>query len=90
MHTKEPWCVKKNRLDVTIVEGDDPDIQCPYVEIVEFSSNDEIDTEHAERIVACVNACAGISNESLDAGVLDGLADNLNKQKEAIAKLGDG
>ena len=56
-HTKEPW--KKASL-----------YRC-YI-LSDTNENVAITTYHedARRIVACVNACAGITNEALEAGVV--------------------
>lgn len=94
MHTKEPWFLFWGA-DLVAIYDKDPAIHKDAKEIIHWAGFDsatvkEKAIENARRIVACVNACAGISNESLEAGVLDGLAENLDKQKEAIAKLGDG
>ena len=42
-------------------------------EVFRYRDLDNFDMvfENAKRIVACVNACQGISNEALDAGILD-------------------
>lgn len=59
-HTKEPWGIGRN--------GDNG---------IEITSNNGMyfvaevtDEDDARRIVACVNACAGISNERLAGGVI--------------------
>ncbi len=59
-HTKEPWCVigVDNSYEI-FSKSEDYDVAW------------SIDSEaNAERIVACVNACEGITNEALEAGVV--------------------
>ena len=61
-HTKEPWVVVLNR--GTKIASD---VEDGY--IVE-TKRDDIDVVNACRIVACVNACAGITNKALEAGIV--------------------
>ena len=58
-HTKEPWNTWKNLY--------------PRVITSEFESEDIARATYEEdalRIVACVNACAGITNEALEKGII--------------------
>ena len=67
-HTQEPWCVigVDNSYEI-FSESEDYDVAW------------SIDSEaNAERIVACVNACEGITNEALEAGVVACAIDNLS------------
>lgn len=101
-HTKEPW---------RILPGKYPNVPQPI-----FSEDGQIASvggyhepghaqrvANARRIVACVNACAGIPTEALESGALAELVvwakeaaapgvyvpHTLPKLREAIAKLGD-
>ena len=59
-HTKEPWDTWENlypRVIISTSEREDI-ARVTYI-------------EDAQRIVACVNACAGITNEALEAGVVE-------------------
>lgn len=69
-HTQEPW---------KFLEQGDADEYCIVTEdglkwVIAFRINGEMMPDmqraNARRIVACVNACAGISNETLESGVL--------------------
>ncbi len=65
-HTKEPWKVdEKESMFITDLEDSET--------IAECLCNDSDGTYklNAERIVACVNACQGITNEALKAGVVE-------------------
>lgn len=71
-HTKEPWrTYKGNTHEIFANDGDF------------IASSEECHVGHneaeanAKRIVACVNACAGITNEALEAGVVKCAIDNL-------------
>lgn len=75
-HTKEPWkTYKGNTHEIFANDGD------------VIASSEECHIGHreaeanAKRIVACVNACAGITNEALEAGVVacgvNSLRDNI-------------
>ncbi len=77
-HTPEPWIVRHlNNSDTEFfVQGPRLKPEHPYdVEILADDHGNELyPTEvklaDAERIVACVNACKGISNEDLKLGVI--------------------
>lgn len=61
MHTKEPWVVEEiphNNI-VCIVPHEDDDWETRYVTSLYHRATTD---EDAQRIVACVNACAGIAN----------------------------
>jgi hypothetical protein len=69
-HTKEPWHVNHDRPDdaksqLSISNGDARII----ANVVTFARTHGLDggKENARRIVACVNACAGIPTEDLEA-----------------------
>ena len=66
-HTKEPWY--KHKGNTGIIYGNDG------ISIAAGHNNDI-----ADRIVACVNACAGITNEALDAGVVGGCIEIVKRQ----------
>lgn len=69
-HTKEKWRVELRNYKLSdtgdyegVVEIRAGDRKRPIIEI--FDESDEMEA-NACRIVACVNACAGLSNEMLD------------------------
>ena len=65
-YTKEPWKEWKvngtNKFIIDIDLSRNTRISCP-------------DREHAERIVVCINKCAGLSNSALEADVIYKLID---------------
>jgi len=63
-HTKEPWHTGKGMLQLNIYDVDSHGVATALQHRIEAEAN-------ARRIVACVNACAGISNEQLEDGKLD-------------------
>lgn len=81
-HTQEPWGFKahEERPTTIVITGHDPeDPGAPWniAEMVPGASYDNPDQSemlNARRIVACVNACAGISTEALEAGAIKDLA----------------
>ncbi len=68
-HTKEPWVVEKT------LQGRDSSISNRRGKTIAIAyQNENIDGDdlaNAKRIVACVNACKGLTNEVLDKGILD-------------------
>ena len=58
-HTKEPWHYEINGFSRAILLGD-------KLTSIGYIS----DIVNTERIVACVNACAGITNEALEKGIV--------------------
>jgi len=68
-HTKEPWSV-----------GDNNGFTCVYAETDgEVCSGFYGSTSNAARIVACVNACANIPTEALEAGVIGETVEGLKR-----------
>ena len=65
-HTKEPWEV--HLLDRRTMIASD--IESGYIVETRKVKRGDIDIANAKRIVACVNACAGITNEALEAGIV--------------------
>ncbi len=83
-HTKEPWEARRDPSYYGIlseVYAGDKFILCTGG--VHSPSELEANTK---RIVACVNACAGITNEALESGVVKGcieiVGNEVNKTKE--------
>ncbi len=74
-HSKEPWTIERDQVDGEPYKAGDRTI-CESWEVIVIRSGDdngshEVAREiHAEtdarRIVACVNACAGIDTEKLE------------------------
>ncbi len=92
-HTKEPWRV----VDRGDTEGRDIDADVPGWGEVTVAMN--VGAGNARRIVACVNACAGIPTNLLEAmrlGPADMLPmyDRLTKQRDdlvaALKRIADG
>ena len=67
-HTKEPWIAEKTfqYRDSSISDRRGNTIAIAY----KNKNIDGDDLANAKRIVACVNACEGITNEALEAGVI--------------------
>ena len=101
-HTKEPWYYSE---DNYICQDGVTDAGIAHVLPYDDgqrgikSAYGEITEANARRIVACVNACAGVSNEELEAGLPSLIHDlvrkmaELERQKaelvEALNKYGD-
>lgn len=67
-HTKEPWLIIEHpKWNNTYYRIDDK-IDARWGSFGEIAYADKV---NAERIVACVNACKGISNEALKYGVVE-------------------
>lgn len=65
-HTKEPWEVTNSgHGGIGVIEGDNHS----FVAEVGGRTAQEI-MANVRRIMLCVNACAGITNEALEAGVV--------------------
>ncbi len=79
-HTKEPWMVADMTEWLTI-GGVDIGAVCRIKNEVSGKPLSEEDRANARRIVACVNACAGISTETLEA---EGLPPTLSADSETI------
>lgn len=81
MHTKEPWI--QNHDDI-LASGDPADIiaECAWTDGMNAHCN-------ARRIVACVNACAGISTDNLEDNkpIIEGLRILNNHRKELLDAL---
>ncbi len=67
-HTKEPWEYLGERAPQIL--GEDKVIALLYSDAM-LLGKDKTLLSNAKRIVACVNACAGITNEALEAGVVE-------------------
>ena len=91
-HTKEPWEVASdlpvygiwsNGENKRVVQTTNQNNHGTYGKSVSGLGIEK--SEDAERICACVNACAGITNEALEAGVvhsaLINFEENLDLQK---------
>ena len=70
-HTKEPW-----RVELSWITGSDGKrITCPTACM---SRDDDENEANERRIVACVNACAGVATEELEqSGFVAGLVERL-------------
>jgi len=75
-HTKEPWY--KHKGNTGIIYGN---------EGVSVAAGH--DNEIAQRIVACVNACEGITNEALEAGYIKHLVETDKKRHEFLCSISD-
>ena len=63
-HTKEPWYMHKSNTGI-IYGNDSVSIAAGHNHYI------------AQRIVKCVNACAGITNEALEKGLIKCAVENL-------------
>lgn len=77
MHTKEPWEVYVDPFHAWLLDKTGS--------IVAKASPDSEDL--FSRIVACVNACAGIETEALEEIGTGGLLKTLNEAIERVARL---
>ena len=77
-HTKEPWNVD----DIEIIGADDKEIAQMYM----YSSHKKHES-NARRIVACVNACAGIPTEHLEVGPLALATFPVIKQRDELLSV---
>ena len=68
-HTREPWVAEKT------LQGRDSSISNSRGKTIAMAyKNENIDGDdlaNAKRIVACVNACAGITNDALEEGLIE-------------------
>lgn len=66
-HTREPWKYQKGFLTIYSLSGGDIGISTAIAKVSshQLEGNDSAE-ENARRIVACVNACAGVSTETLE------------------------
>jgi hypothetical protein len=62
-HSLEPWVLKSTLTDVWGADGS----HVVDTKLMHIKESYEIDVLNARRIVACVNACAGIDTEYLEA-----------------------
>lgn len=76
-HTKEPWHVETGLTEHYVFAGAVPVARCQIAPAIHHGRDREEVFQNARRIEACVNACAGIPVEALEAGAL----------KEALAAL---
>ena len=77
-HTKEPWKVSSRRETFII------NLNSAYTEVIAqcYFLDNKTEEENAKRIVACVNACEGITNEALEAGVVHSALINFEESLE--------
>lgn len=95
-HTKEPWHVDIRSGIVAIRPSDKKGGCLDSAEDIIFSKKGKRSGEYwliedthivnARRVVACVNACAGIPDEKLKGEIVFGIKDTLRKLGEAILK----
>jgi hypothetical protein len=68
-HTKEPWVAEKT------LQGSNSSISNERGKTIAIAyQNENIDGDalaNAKRIAACVNACAGITNDALEEGLIE-------------------
>ena len=71
-HTKEPWGVGRPSPNGQQVIGNGKGMM---IAIANPTSTQGEVNANAERIVACINACAGITNDALEAGYIKHLVE---------------
>lgn len=84
-HTKEPW-----RTDAP--SGFPGDVMAGKEMIARTTITEQSNAKaNARRIVACVNACAGISTEVLEQGIdaVFGLAHDMRQERNALVRQRD-
>lgn len=75
-HTKEPWRMYQEPSSLIVTE-ESPDLLCSICSTFNTSLSTEQMNANAERIVACINACRGITNEALHKGLVKCAVQNL-------------
>ena len=91
-HTPEPWRAFNNGQGVVGVSTDRSDVCWTRIADGSWLDSDktiDADYENARRIVACVNACAGIDTELLEIiedndKTLAGVIANVEKQRDEL------
>jgi hypothetical protein len=86
-HTAEPWWTNGHEI------GDMPMMNTKISNSISGSSYEEA-VANAERIVACVNYCKGVSNEDMNGNTLEGdlrkgmeKIENLTKERDELLEL---
>ena len=82
-HTKEPWRV--HLLDRRTMIASDA--ENGYLAETRHIHSGDIEEINAKRIVACVNACAGITNEALEAGIVGDVLRNYMQDSNHIGEV---
>jgi hypothetical protein len=84
-HTKEPWIVSSRRATFIIKPNS------VYTEVIAqcYFLDNKKEEANAKRIVACVNACEGITNEALEAGYIKHLVETDKKRHEFLCSISD-
>ena len=82
-HTTEPWRVHLLDRQTMIAS----DVENGYLAETRKVKRGDIDVVNAKRIVACVNACAGITNEALDAGIVGDVLRNYMQDSNHIGEV---
>lgn len=81
-HSEEPWTLGKGVVRIRNEKGTLIAECYTTTHSIRYPSEEEREA-NAKRIIACVNACKGISNEALEKGILDdGIALVLNAGKD--------
>ena len=95
-HSPEPWCTdqmshEEPLMDITIIAANDDRVAKVWIDdapVEDFNARQRL---NARRIVACVNACAGLPTEQLESsplgGVLNGVAGLIAQRDELLAAL---
>jgi hypothetical protein len=83
-YTREPWIVNEDAVGDVFISGADDKWICEI-------GNPDCDggMEDARRIVACVNACAGIDTETLETRIKYTFTDIEKRNKELEAQLAE-
>ena len=81
-HTKEPWqCDKYNNVN-------DSNGRTIKVQGFALSGGSEI-WANSQRIFACINACAGLTNEQLESGYIQKLIDEREKDIKLVNEMNE-
>jgi hypothetical protein len=87
-HTKEPWCLRGVNIDS---DNSDVSVGCCY-KTHSVGQTPKSALANAKRIIACVNACAGMEEPAMEIPALkaelERLRDALSKAHAIIAKGG--
>ena len=88
-HTPEPWSHRGNQIEIW---REHPETGTPQPQLI-ARVTERLDTGNAARIVAAVNACAGIPTAALEAGVIAEMREALEAylgDRDAAAQDDDG
>jgi hypothetical protein len=90
-HTQEPWSCATEHADgaCVYVTSAERSVFTDEVAVIYAGQSLEVARADARRIVACVNACAGIPTEALESGALAEVAQSIDDAIHCLERLPD-